>query len=309
MNWRRLARYATLGTGAVLGSALALSYRSDRSPEELEERYANSDSSFVRVDGQRVHFRDSGQGPTLLLLHGIASSLHTWSGWEDRLRDSFRLVRPDLPGFGLTGPHPDEDYSPEAYLSFLEKFTDELGLDHYGLVGSSLGGRLALRHTIEHEDQVRKLVLLNPMSVERRRPSLFSLARLPLSERAFRFTPGVLVRTILSALYGESDTLSEESVRRYHELLLREGNRRALHRLLRDLDVPDETLLHSADQITVPTLIQWGLRDPLYSVDQAERLRTVLPNASLVTYLSAGHVPMEEIPEQTARDAASHLRS
>ena len=106
---------------ALVLVGLAALYRPDVPVEELEARYADGASRFVELLGLRVHYRDEGSGPPLLLLHGTASSLHTWDGWVEELRDDFRILRIDLPAFGLTGPERDHDYSPERRTDVIRR--------------------------------------------------------------------------------------------------------------------------------------------------------------------------------------------
>ncbi|MFY2561955.1 alpha/beta fold hydrolase [Corallococcus terminator] len=88
----------------LLVGGLAASFRRDVSPSELESRYATGPSRFLDVEGLRIHYREQGQGPTLLLLHGSNSSLFTWEGWVRELSENYRVITLDLPGHGLTGP-------------------------------------------------------------------------------------------------------------------------------------------------------------------------------------------------------------
>src|SRR5262245_26961034 len=93
-----------LVVAGVVVASLASQVRRDVPAAELEARYARPPSRFVEVDGLRVHYRDEGQGPPLVLLHGSNSSLFTWEGWTRELSRSFRVISLDLPGHGLTGP-------------------------------------------------------------------------------------------------------------------------------------------------------------------------------------------------------------
>jgi pimeloyl-ACP methyl ester carboxylesterase len=79
----------------------------------------------------------------VVLVHGTAASLHTWDDWTDSLKKDYRVIRMDIPAFGLTGPHPDADYSIEAYVAFLGQFLDQLDIDSMYLAGNSLGGNIA----------------------------------------------------------------------------------------------------------------------------------------------------------------------
>ena len=89
----------------------------------------------------------------MVLLHGLASSLHTWDAWVDELASSFRLVRLDLPGHGLTGPRADGDYRTAAFVETLARFVDEIGLDTFSLAGNSMGGGISWRYALEHGER------------------------------------------------------------------------------------------------------------------------------------------------------------
>jgi pimeloyl-ACP methyl ester carboxylesterase len=186
---------------------------------------------------------------------------------------------------------------------------EDLDLETVALGGSSFGGLLALRYALDHPDRVRKIVLLNPMGLERDQPLPLSLASLPLPDGAYRFSPRFLVERVLRYLYGHPDALKDSVVDRYYELLLRDGNRQYLRQFIRHQSLPDEVLERSLRDVTAPVLLQWGCRDPWLSVELANRFHKTLPDSSLITYLSAGHVPMEERPAQTARDAKAFLSS
>lgn len=96
-------KHVALAAALALLAATALQIRTDIPAEELKAKYTTPSSSFISVDGANLHYRDEGQGPAILLLHGTAASLNTWDGWATELSKSHRVLRLDLPGFGLTG--------------------------------------------------------------------------------------------------------------------------------------------------------------------------------------------------------------
>ena len=106
------AKRAPVLVAVVVALLLVAGFHADRSAAELEARYATAPSKFVEVDGLRIHYRDRGEGPAIILLHGSNSSLFTWEGWSQALAPTHRVVTLDLPGHGLTGPDPKERYSP-----------------------------------------------------------------------------------------------------------------------------------------------------------------------------------------------------
>jgi pimeloyl-ACP methyl ester carboxylesterase len=151
---------------------------------DLKSRWAGPSSRFLPMDGIEVHWRDEGpaqlapgapssassaspivadaEPPAILLLHGTGSSLHTWDGWARQMSPTVRVVRLDLPGFGLTGPHPSGDYSGTATVDFLERFADAAGLKRFAIAGNSLGGYYAWRFALRHPERVSALVLIDP---------------------------------------------------------------------------------------------------------------------------------------------------
>jgi pimeloyl-ACP methyl ester carboxylesterase len=291
---------------AVLGLALAAFHR-DLPLETLKARYAGPPSKFTQLGEMVVHYRDEGTGPALVLLHGTGASLHTWDEWASELRNDFRVIRMDLPGFGLTGPEPNEDYSAGAYVRFIDSFVSQRGLSRFDLAGNSLGGFLAWRYAVAHPGRVRKLILVDAAGYPQARPPplVFRLARIPvLSSVSTRFDPHWFVEKTLRQSYGDPSHLSKELVNRYAELALRPGNRQAFVARVstREPDSSGEIRL-----VRAPTLILWGALDVLIDPRDAARFHTEIQGSRLIVYPGVGHVPMEEIGHRTAVDVKTFL--
>ncbi|MBL6082118.1 alpha/beta fold hydrolase [Belnapia sp. T18] len=278
-------------------------YNPDRPRAVLERRWAPPPSQFVEAAGIRLHIRDTGprDGPTVVLVHGFASSLHTWEAWMPLLEDRFRVVSLDLPGFGLTGPDPTSDYSDERSVAVLAALMDRLGIGEAALVGSSMGGRIAWRFAAAEPARVSKLVLMAPdgfASLGReygRAPE-----RLSWLMRLLPYTaPKPLLRRTMQNAYAVPGVLTDAVVNRYHAMLLAPGVRRAiLDRVLQTRLVPPEPILAT---IHMPVLLLWGERDGAVPASHASDYERALPNASTVILPGVGHVPMEEAPEASAR--------
>lgn len=307
---RRLLAASIAVVALLLAVFLLIFYRGDLPLEELEERYTDNASRFVELDGLRIHYKDEGQGPPLLLLHGTAASLHTWDGWADTLTDRFRLVRLDLPGFGLTGPAADGDHSVERRMAALDLLLDHLQLPQASVAGNSLGGHIAWRYAVARPERVERLLLLDASGYpfkrdpEQGQRSVFDLARQPGGGLLTRFTPRFLVEKGLRQVYVDHSKITPELVDRYYELLLREGNREALLQGLLHRGESHHELIPSIQQ---RTLVMWGREDRWIPVEHAERFHRELPDSELVIYDGVGHVPMEEIPQRSAEDAAAFL--
>src|SRR5262245_12534243 len=117
----------------LIGAYILFAWAPDRPVSALAPRWAPPPSVFVEVAGMKVHLRDEGPRDDprpIVLLHGTSASLHTWDGWTAVLSRAHRVIRFDLPGFGLTGPSPDEDYGIPAYVRFVRAMLDHLGVSH-----------------------------------------------------------------------------------------------------------------------------------------------------------------------------------
>lgn len=307
MMLRSFLRGIFWGILLVVVALTAFYFRLDRPVDKLKEKYTYPGSSFVEVEGMEVHVRAKGDGMPLILLHGTGASLHTWEGWTNVLQDSFRVISLDLPAFGLTGPHPEDDYSISAYVSFLEAFAQKMQLDSFHLAGNSLGGLIAWNYAYTHPGRVKKMILLDAAGFPRNgpQPLAIRLARYPIVSDLLQYiTPKSLFRKSLREVYGNPDILEQATIDRYFDLFLRTGNRKAyVARARESYKVPTAPLR----ELPMPVLIQWGAKDSWISPDNAQQFDAMIPNSQVITYPELGHVPMEEDPETTARDAQQFL--
>ncbi|MCK5792224.1 MAG: alpha/beta fold hydrolase [Ketobacter sp.] len=291
---------------------VAATWEPDRSVEELRERWAPPPSQFIEVGGQFVHLRDEGprQDPTpIVLLHGTSASLHTWDGWVAELSQTRRVIRFDLPGFGLTGPAADGNYSLAAYVDFVIDVMDTLGIERFVLAGNSLGGSIAWRTTAAHPQRIEKLILVDsggyPFEAESM-PLAFVISQTPLLNRIMEFTlPRSAVESSVRDVYGDPSRVTPELVDRYFDLSLREGNRGALRERFAQLEYQDQSAL--VQTIQQPTLVIWGAQDRLIPPSIARRFEQDLPNGQLVMFAELGHVPHEEAPTETVAAVTKFL--
>jgi pimeloyl-ACP methyl ester carboxylesterase len=282
---------------------MALSRAPDLPAEALVSRWAAPPSDFIDVRGMVVHIRDEGprdDPEPLVLLHGTSSSLHTWDGWANALKGQRRVVRMDLPGFGLTGPFAGEydadDYRGDAYARFVLDVMDVLKLQRAVLGGNSLGGEIAWRIAALAPARVSKLVLVDASGLDfkpEQIPLGFILARLPvISTLSESFLPRELVAASVASVYGDAGKVTPELVDRYFNLALREGNRAALNQRLRQLE-PGAAADRLA-QLQQPTLILWGGRDRLIPPAAGVELQRRIAGSQRVVFDTLGHVPQEE---------------
>jgi pimeloyl-ACP methyl ester carboxylesterase len=296
----------------LLAGGLAAAWTPDRPVEALKPRWAGPPSRFIDVGGLQVHLRDEGprdDPAPIVLIHGTAASLHTWEGWAAALRGERRVVRFDLPGFGLTGPNPSGDYRAAANTRFVLDLLDALKIDRCVLAGSSLGGEIAWRTALAAPRRVERLVLVDAGGYVLTTPWVrhgYRLARmLVVRGLARNVLPRPLVALAVRDVYGDASRVSEALIDRYYELMLREGNRKALAQRFEQL----QPGIDSAQIATlkVPTLVLWGGRDRLYPPDIARAFAHDVSGSRLVVFDELGHVPHEEDPARSVAELRRFL--
>lgn len=288
-------------------AALIWAYTPDRSRAWLEARYLQSADDLVSVAGTTLHLRDEGprEAPAVVLLHGMASSLHTWDPWVEVLSQDLRVIRLDLPGGGLSSLDPTGIYTDDRTVDILVALLEERGLERASFVGHSLGGRIAWRFAAAHPERVDRLILIAPDGYESEGVTYNEAPNIPVFMDAFAvFLPRSFLKSNLVASFGEAQP-TPELVDRYYDLLRAPGARKALIQRMRQtvLPVPEPLLA----QITAPTLVMWGTMDSFIPVSNAQDYLAALPSARLVTYPEIGHVPMEEDPAGTVGAVLEHL--
>ncbi len=283
-----------------------------RPTDQLAEKYVNENSSFIEIRGAKVHVRESGTGPPLVLLHGVTSSLHTWEGWAEILGSSFRVIRVDAPGHGLTGDMPGFTYDEAGLVRFMEEFVEAMELKSFYLAGNSLGGFTAWNYAVEHPERVKKLILLDPAGYPPQdTPWVIRLTALPgAGFFARHITPRFIVAKNVREVYGNPERIKESVIDRYYELLLYPGNRDAMVKIFRKFvkRSRDPELGVKIKRLQVPVLLMWGEKDKWVPPEHVKKWKRDVPGLKVVTYPGAGHIPMEEIPERTAADALKFLR-
>jgi pimeloyl-ACP methyl ester carboxylesterase len=309
---------------ALIAAVLLLSMYSGRyymgfvdlAPEALSSRYINEESEFITLGGLQkgieLHYRDEGlsieqhpDAPVLFLLHGVMASLHTWDGWVKNLQNDFRIIRVDIPGFGLTGPYADGIYSLERAVDMLHQLSRELNIDSFFLAGNSMGGYISWNFAVQYPEKVKRLILLDSAGYPFEPPMIIELLRTPILKDMMAFiTPKFIVAQTLDEVYGDISKITDETIDRYHQLMLRAGNRTAVVSVLKSIGNMKNDKIK---ELEMPTLIQWGRVDAWIPLEHSERFAADIEGSKMITYPGVGHMPMEEIPQQTANDAKDFL--
>ena len=284
----------------------------DRPVEELTGRWAPPPSQFVAVDGMSVHLRDEGprdDPEPIILLHGTGASLHTWDAWAQALKDKHRVVRVDLPGFGLTGPTTDGNYQMSAYTHFMRSLMDTLQIKRAVLAGNSFGGDVSWQTAVAYPDRVSRLILVDSSGYATTAASVpiaFKLAQMPVLSRLLsNILPRRVVESSVRNVYADPAKVTPELVDRYYDLALRAGNRKAITaRFAQNKPGQNESAIK---QVKVPTLILWGALDRLITPDNAEKFHRDIAGSQLIIFEKLGHVGHEEDPVATVAAVQTFL--
>ena len=311
-RWIRRLLLAAVLLVLALGTGAVLTWEPDRQLGALAAHWAPPPSRFVDVDGMQVHVRDVGprdDPQPIVLLHGLSASLHTWEGWVDGLSSNRRVITVDLPGFGLTGPSIDGDYRIEAYVRFVLRLMDTLGVQRVVLGGNALGGEIAWRTALTAPKRVSALVLVDSNGYELSAlsvPIAFRLVATPAMEWfTTRILPRFIVDYSVRNVYGHPEQVTPALVDRYFELALRVGNRAALRRRFAQTEHGEQAA--RIKDIRQPTLILWGARDRLVPPEHAQRFQRDIAGSELYIFDDLGHVPQEESAARTLQPVKDFL--
>ena len=290
----------SIGLGAAfLAIVLSGFWTPDLDRAELEKRYAAPSPQTIELDGLKVHYKETGPlgAPALLLLHGFGSSLQAWDDWSVKLEQKYRVIRLDLPGFGLTGASPDHDYSEEKDLAILTRFADKLGLDKFSVIGHSMGGKMAWSLAAAQPDRVQALVLMAPDGFPETKDIGTKPYEVPAIMGLIKYVlPKYLVRKSIEPAFAEADALNDALVNRYFDMLRAPGVRGAI------LERSNQTIytdpVPRLKAIKAPTLLIWGEQDQMIPSNNAQSYANVLSNSTTVLVPKLGHLLQEEQPEK-----------
>lgn len=238
------------------------------------------------IDDLAVEYKDEGDGPVLLLLHGWKDDMRTFNPLVGPL-SGFRIVRVDLPGFGGSEA-PKDAWHLEDYVRFVNAFLQKFGLHPDTLVGHSMGGRVIIKGVSEGKLTARKIVLISSAGIAKRRTVRNSvLTILAKIGKAITFIPPFSFwrQTLRRKLYESigSDYFGAGSLKGTF------------------LNIIAEDLTEAAPKIKIPTLLIWGRNDNYTPLSDGERLSQLIPNMKFTVIDGAGHFVHQEQPKEVAR--------
>jgi pimeloyl-ACP methyl ester carboxylesterase len=278
------------------------------------------DERAVRVAGRVVHHREAGEGPPILFLHGFPQTGYCWRGMVDRLGDRFRLLMPDVPGFGASDAPPEHDA--RAVAEILCDYLDAVGAPEAIVVGHDWGGAFAFRLALDQPHRVRRLIVTN--TAFRELSPLHSwyiwLFNIPFApEAAFRWGSDQILATFLkgatpaadrSVFEGEPLSLYQAAYRdparvasalAYYRTVTRKAfGKQVRARFGRGVVTSDAVGGGPGRRIEMPTLIVWGMKDPALPPKLLVGMKRDIPQAEIVELPDCGHFVAEQCPDALA---------
>lgn len=300
---------------AVLAAGWLALRRADIPYDTLETIYSTPDTQFMTLDdGLKVHYTDTGpkDRSALVLVHGFSSSLHTWEAWKTSLEVDYRVITLDLPGHGLT--RADDPIQPtiERFADVVHEVTQDLGVARFTLAGNSMGGNTAWSYALTFPETLEGLILVDasgwPETDEENAssPFIFTLLANPLARTVMKdLDMTSLTRSGLEDSYTDQSFVTDELVERYVALSRAPGHRETLLGIMAGDRV--EATAETLSAINVPTLILWGRDDNLVPVSSAQKFADAITGASQIIYDGVGHLPQEEVAEQSIEDVRDFM--
>ena len=280
------------------------------SHEQIELLYSDPDSRFVEVDGVRLHYKDEGSGPTILLIHGSAGDVDDWDGWVEVLATRYRVVRFDIPGFGISGTIANGNYSIDRTHALIDGLMDTIGVERFAIAGVSYGGPVAFRYAATRTSRTTALVIMNSAGVEYGKQKIDP--KTGKKEFYQAVTSGSVSREY--AAYGQRASftnpalVTEERIDRKFHMMNVEGRAEEGAIMIKQYvrGDPFRVLAH----VHAPVLVLWGGAEKSLSQETADKFVSAVTGASSVRKVvqpGGGHNMHVEMAEPTARIVAGFL--
>jgi pimeloyl-ACP methyl ester carboxylesterase len=262
----------------------------------------------LTLHGHTVAYRQEGEGPVVLLIHGIAGCKENWDAVIPALARRCTVLAPDLPGHGASGSSAT-DYSIGGLAATMRDLLLALGHERATLAGHSLGGGVAMQFAYLFPEHTERLVLVSSGGLGRTVNPLLRSAALPGSELVVAGVghTAAAVRRVLGPVLGVTGVRVQPDlaeVGRGMASLADGGTRAAFLSTLRAVVGPVGQRVFAGDRLYLaagmPTLIVWGDRDPIIPVGHGRRAHAAMPGSELVVLEGVGHMPLVEAPDALA---------
>ncbi len=268
----------------------------------LVRHWGRLSAKSVLVDGVTWPYLEGGpaDGDTIVMLHGFGGDKDNWLFYSHYFTKQYRVIAPDLPGFGENVRNPDWHYGAVAQTERLRAFLNELGIDRLHLAGNSMGGFIALHYALTHPDQLKSLTLIDNAGVTSKHKSELELAIEEGSNPLLASSMDDLDR-LLKFIMHKRIPMPKVMMREMLDIFIRHYDFLDGIFWIIVEEALDGSLTERLGDVALPTLIIWGRHDRLIDVSCTEVMADAIPDNRVVILEDVGHVPMIEMPRETAR--------
>jgi len=254
-------------------------------------------------------YYDQGEGPAVVLIHGMFGDFLDWEPVLDPLAAAQRVIALDLPGFGGSSK-PRREYSAEFFVSALHEFVQQLPLKEFTLAGNSFGGQIAMLYALRHPESVSKLVLVNSGGFRKHTAEEKAMLEARFSESILAGLTPSIHAFLFSTVFSKTTEASERYLAKQNNKLQRSDYPAYAYALANSIRLSLATyLVDRLAELRCPTLLIWGLEDQVVPVAQAELALTQLHCGQLKTIPGCGHAPQLECTAEFLRSVQPFLTS
>lgn len=258
---------------------------------------------FVNVDGNKIRYIKTGSSKnTLVLIHGLGASAERWEPVLSYFGNQYTVIVPDLIGFGYSDK-PNTDYTSEFFAGFVSSFVETLGLDRTSIIGSSLGGQIAVEYTAANQQSVDRLVLVSPAGAMKE-----STPALDAYIMAALYPDHTTAKNAFSMMTGNNKDVSQNIIDDFVQRMRLPNAKFAFMSTLLGLKHAPE-ITTRLETIQVPTLVVWGELDPVIPVKYAEKFVRAIRDCRFYQMENCGHTPYVEDPENFANLVLDFLKT
>lgn len=255
---------------------------------------------YLNYKGKKIHYVDEGQGKVILAIHGTSDSLRTWDELAKKLTDNFRVIRIDLPGFGLSDNFSVKDFWPERISNIITRLCEHLEVTQLSLIGNSLGGYYAWNFAVHRPEMIEKIYLLAPFAFDLAEyPLLVKIGKTKLAKfLSERFPSKTFVRYILSTAVTNQKYLTEEVVQMFYDFAYVEGRPALYNALFSNISHLPFLTKDKLELFVEKLVLIWGEQDRWLSPNDVHKWPEVVDGKKIDIHLlpSVGHLPQIDSP-------------
>lgn len=269
----------------------------------LVTNYLESDIEYYDYDGIKIKYSDTGSGKPIVFIHGFGANSFTWRYLLKYFSLEYRVISIDLMGFGDSEKPINSGYLVSDQATIVSDFIKDKNLNDVTLVGNSLGGTISLFTYFKTKDKVTNLILLNPaVYTTKKIPAYISLLQIPLLNRlALKIGPkNFLANFALKTIFYDDSLITRQMINNYGHNMESKGTQNALIKSVKeDAFTEVDNMVKNYGDVDIPVLIIWGEEDHIINVKDGIKLQKNIPKSKLVILEDCGHLPQEELPNQT----------